>query len=208
MKTSDSIKQIAGAMLIFHDEVNNIPKSAQNPFFKSKYVPLDKILTAIAEPLKTARLSFMQFPKGENELETIIMHESGEWMSECFYMKPVKADPQSYGSVITYQRRYALSAILGLNTDEDDDGNKGSSGKEELIDADTQNYIESLIHTSTYDDDMKANLLKRVPGIYKSKAQESIDKLMLSQKSDEENDVMSQKNINNQLNKIDKDERK
>ena len=129
MKTSESIKQIAGAMLIFHDEVNSIPKSANNPFFKSKYVPLDKILTAIAEPLKTARLSFMQFPKGENELETIIMHESGEWMSECFYMKPVKADPQSYGSVITYQRRYALSAILGLNTDEDDDGNKASEQK-------------------------------------------------------------------------------
>ena len=54
------------------------------------------------------------------------MHTSGQWIAERFYMKPIKADPQAYGSVITYQRRYALSAILGLNTDEDDDGNKAS----------------------------------------------------------------------------------
>ena len=129
MKQSESIKEIANALLVFHDEVNSIPKTATNPFFKSKYVPLDKILTAIMKPLKTANLSFMQFPTGENELETIIMHTSGEWMSASFKMKAEKSTPQAYGSVITYQRRYALSSILGLNTDEDDDGNNASDEK-------------------------------------------------------------------------------
>jgi ribosome-binding ATPase YchF (GTP1/OBG family) len=71
----------------------------------------------------------MQFPVEENQLETIILHTSGQWISERFYMKPSKSDPQAYGSVITYQRRYALSAILGLNTDEDDDGNRASTEK-------------------------------------------------------------------------------
>jgi len=129
MKTSEQINEIASAMIIFHTEVNSIPKTAENPFFKSKYVPLDKILTAIQGPLKKANLTFMQFPVEENQLETIILHTSGQWISERFYMKPSKSDPQAYGSVITYQRRYALSAILGLNTDEDDDGNRASTEK-------------------------------------------------------------------------------
>jgi hypothetical protein len=131
MKTSESIKNIAGAVLNFHKEVGKIPKTEKNPFFKSSYASLPVILDAISEPLLKAGLTFMQFPKGQNELETIIMHpESGEWMSETYYMKPVKEDPQAFGSVITYQRRYALGAILGLNIDEDDDANKATIQKE------------------------------------------------------------------------------
>jgi hypothetical protein len=127
MKTSESIKSIGAAMLNFQSSVSKITKSADNPFFKSKYAPLSDILQAIHKPLLDSGLVVMQFPSGHNELETIVMHpESGEWMSETYYMKPVKEDPQAYGSVITYQRRYALGAILGLNIDEDDDGNKGS----------------------------------------------------------------------------------
>jgi len=135
MKTSESIKEITGALITFHEEMNNIPKTGNNPFFNSKYVTLDKILTAIKKPLKKANLTFVQFPIGENELETRLLHESGEWMGSSFKMQPTKKDPQAYGSVITYQRRYALSSILGLNTDEDDDGNDASKEvkeKEEL----------------------------------------------------------------------------
>ena len=147
MKTSEQINEIAAAMIVFHTEVNSIPKTANNPFFKSKYVPLDKILSAIQEPLKKANLSFMQFPVEENQLETIILHTSGQWIAERFYMKPIKSDPQAYGSVITYQRRYALSAILGLNTDEDDDGNKASEGKKESkpeILPDTEQWAKAI----------------------------------------------------------------
>jgi hypothetical protein len=56
----------------------------------------------------------------------MLLHTSGEWISESYEMEPTKHDPQGAGSVITYQRRYALGAILGLNIDEDDDGNKAS----------------------------------------------------------------------------------
>lgn len=58
---------------------------------------------------------------------TLIHAESGEFMRGTFKMTPAKNDPQGQGSVITYQRRYALGAILGLNIDEDDDGNAGSA---------------------------------------------------------------------------------
>jgi hypothetical protein len=124
MKKSDSIKEICSALVKFHGEVKKIKKTAINPFFKSKYADLSSILDVIEEPLCEAGLSFVQFPIGENELTTVLMHVSGEWIEGSYTMKPTKNDPQGLGSAITYQRRYALGAILGLNIDIDDDGNK------------------------------------------------------------------------------------
>lgn len=199
MKTSENTKQITDAIITFHEEVNNIPKTASNPFFKSKYVPLDKILTAIREPLKTANLAFVQFPTESGGLTTRLMHNSGEWLEDTFFMKPTKEDPQGYGSVITYQRRYALSSILGLNTDEDDDGNKAS--KVEYIDVDIQDYIESLIRTSTYDDEQKERMYKRISTITVDKAEGTVSNLLMNQLSPEENENLSNKSINKILDK-------
>lgn len=126
MEKSESIKELATAICHFQGAVEKIKKSEINPFFKSKYADLSSILDVIRQPLFENGLSFVQFPKGEHELETILMHTSGEWMSECYSMPPVKNDPQGLGSAITYQRRYALGAILGLNIDVDDDGNEAS----------------------------------------------------------------------------------
>lgn len=126
MKKSESIKQIAAALAVFHIKVDVIKKDAKNPFFKSTYASLSNILDAIKIPLAESDLSFSQHPMGENGLSTILMHKSGEWIGSYFTMKPVKNDPQGIGSCITYMRRYALAAILGLNIDEDDDGNSAS----------------------------------------------------------------------------------
>lgn len=128
METSTSIKNIGAALLKFHAEMGTVSKSDTNPFFKNKYASLPVILTAIKEPLQNAELVVVQFPTGENEMTTTLLHsESGEYMRGTFKMTPSKNDPQGQGSVITYQRRYALGAILGLNIDEDDDGNAGSA---------------------------------------------------------------------------------
>lgn len=128
METSPTIGAIAAALIIFHKEVGVVKKSETNPFFKSKYADLSAVITAIDEPLEKAGLAYTQFPTGQNELTTMLMHaESGEWIKGSFTMTPTKNDPQGQGSVITYQRRYALGAILGLNIDEDDDGNKASA---------------------------------------------------------------------------------
>ncbi len=127
MEKSQSIKNIAAALLKFDAEVSTVNKGETNPFFKNKYAALPDILSAIKEPLIKAGLTVKQFPTGEHEMTTIVIHaESGEYLESTYKMIPAKNDPQGEGSRITYQRRYALGAALGLNIDEDDDGNKAS----------------------------------------------------------------------------------
>lgn len=130
------MKNIAKSLATFHELMGNVAKDANNPFFKSKYAPLESILPAIKVPLKEAGLVFTQMPTtvsgpmGDNSvpaLETkLIDVESGEELSAVVPLTLAKQDPQGVGSAITYMRRYALVSILGLNCDEDDDGNAGS----------------------------------------------------------------------------------
>lgn len=126
MRTSESIKEISKAMVEFHSKVSKIAKSESNPFFKSKYASLANILDVIAKPLNESKLVILQFPTEQYKLTTRLLHESGEWFEDTYEMQPTKHTPQDAGSVITYQRRYAIGAILNLNIDEDDDGNKAS----------------------------------------------------------------------------------
>jgi len=127
MQTSSSVKEIASALLGFHKQMGKIGKTSSNPFFKSKYADLPTILSAIADPLSDNGLTVVQFPEAEHGLTTRLLHVSGEWMESTYFMHPTKNDPQGAGSVITYQRRYAIGAILNLNIDNDDDGNKASA---------------------------------------------------------------------------------
>ena len=139
MQQSNTIAELAKALVLFHVKVDTIKKDAKNPFFKSTYASLPNILEGINEPLIESGLSVAQFPSGENGLTSILLHESGEWISAEYQMRPVKDDPQGRGSVITYQRRYALAAILGLNIDEDDDGNTATFGGKTPQDAEENN---------------------------------------------------------------------
>lgn len=128
------MKNIAKSLEKFHEEMGNITKSASNPFFKSKYAPLDVILPAIKEPLKKAGLIFTQAPSvlytsttAIPALRTILIDvASGETLEDLSPLLLSKQDPQGQGSAITYMRRYALVSMLGLNTEEDDDGNSAS----------------------------------------------------------------------------------
>jgi len=129
MEKSQSIKEIAKALQCFQGKMAKIKKDATNPFFKSKYASLSTILEHIQTPLSECGLSFAQFPDG-SQLTTLLMHgESGEWIQAGYDICPIKNDPQAIGSALTYARRYALSGILGINVDDDDDGNLATGKK-------------------------------------------------------------------------------
>lgn len=121
-------------------------KGANNPFFKSKYADLGAVVEAVKEPFAINGLSYVQFPieqGGRIGVETILMHESGEWLSNEFTVNVTKQDAQGAGSAITYCRRYGLQAIAGIPS-EDDDGNAASkSAKPQLTDTD-KSWIEAI----------------------------------------------------------------
>lgn len=137
MNRSESISKLATSLVKFNSEVSKIAKDAKNPFFKSNYVTLDKLIEATRPILQENGLVVMQSPLSKEDgsigIQTLLIHESGEFIeSEPIFMKPAKAnDPQQAGSIISYMRRYSYQAILNLNTGEDDDANK-STGEENI----------------------------------------------------------------------------
>ena len=128
MEKSETINNLAKALIDFQGRVQKIKKDAKNPFFKSNYASLSNIQDAISQPLAESGLAYSQMPSGVNGLTTILIHaESGEYLMESFIMPVSKPnDPQAVGSAITYAKRYSLSGVLGLNIDDDDDGNKAA----------------------------------------------------------------------------------
>jgi len=127
MKTSESIINISKALIEFQGKLVKVSKDAVNPHFKNRYASLSQIIESVQKPLNECSLAVIQLPSGDHELETILMHTSGEFIAETYKMTPQRDDPQGLGSAITYQRRYALGAFLCLNIDEDDDAQKAST---------------------------------------------------------------------------------
>lgn len=134
MILSSSVKNLTAAMIKFRQEVEQPKKTAKNPFHKSNYAPLDAIIETIDNfaPLNglTYSQSIVSSPEGVGA-QTIIMHESGEYILHSpFYLPLQQQTPQGGASASTYARRYSLCAAFGLAPEEDDDGNF-ASGKEQ-----------------------------------------------------------------------------
>ncbi len=128
MNKSESIKNLAAALCKAQSVMGGASKDKENPFFKKNYADLGSVVAVIKGPFADNGLSYSQFPVSEGDkvgVETILMHESGEWLSDVLLLPMTKPDPQKAGSAITYARRYALQAIAGIPS-EDDDGNAAS----------------------------------------------------------------------------------
>lgn len=126
MNKSESIKELAIALAKVHSVICNPKKNSVNPFFKSKYANLEEVINVSKPILAENGLSIVQFPSFSNGLvsiETVLLHESGEYISDVLSIPVNKPDEQGVGKAISYGRRYALSAICGL-AQEDEDGNK------------------------------------------------------------------------------------
>lgn len=121
--TSEEINEIAMALSKAQGEYQQVGQNRQNPFFKSQYADLDAIITAARPALCKYGLAFYQFTKlSPNEptvLHSRIIHSSGQWLESRARIKPAKDDMQSYGSALSYQKRYAATTLLGITSSND-----------------------------------------------------------------------------------------
>lgn len=131
MHNSEQTDKLFAALTLFQGEVTNPPREADNPFFKSKYTQLDAMIDHVRPVLAKHGLSVMQMPCSSADgvgVITTLCHSSGQYIqSDPYYLKLAKQDAQAGGSAITYARRYAYAAILGIASDTDDDGNNASN---------------------------------------------------------------------------------
>lgn len=129
MNTSEQINELAAAMAKAQGAFDHAKKDVANAFFKSKYADLASVIDAAKKPLADNGLTVIQTTEFDEShgviLVTTLAHSSGQWITGRYPIHPVKNDPQSFGSAITYARRYCFSAITGIAAD-DDDGNAAS----------------------------------------------------------------------------------
>lgn len=142
MRMSESIVNLSEALARFQEDIRNPENTATNPQFRSKYAPLNVVINTIKPIMAKYGLSFIQSTGSDvgNEsivVTTLLLHKTGEWIESDPLTLPayqVKGggvkdfNAQGAGSAITYARRYSLSAILGLSSEDDDDGNGTTSG--------------------------------------------------------------------------------
>ncbi len=125
MRSTDSIAQLAPALVKALGMIEGAAQSGENTHLKSKYATLEDVIDATQAILSECELGLIQIPGaitgGMLNLETMILHTSGEYIIGDFQMPVGKGDPQSVGSALTYARRYAQKAGLNI-PDLDDDG--------------------------------------------------------------------------------------
>jgi hypothetical protein len=127
MNRSESISKLAVALLKAQASMGNASKGASNPYFKSSYADLNSIREVVTPALNANGITVLQPTTtldGRAFVETLLLHESGEFLSSLTEITVAKAnDPQAAGSAISYARRYGLQSFLSVGA-VDDDGEK------------------------------------------------------------------------------------
>lgn len=124
---SETIGAIAAALAKAQGAIKPAPMDRDNPFFKSRYATLTSLWESARAALSANGLSVVQTTdfaeSGDLVLVTTLMHSSGEWVGSAYPVRAKDNTPQALGSALTYARRYAFGALVGLTSDDDDDGN-------------------------------------------------------------------------------------
>ena len=124
MNKSESIAKIAVALVKAQSEMGNAVKDSKNPFFKSSYADLNSIREASLPVLNKHGISVLQpttVIEGRLYVETLLLHESGEFISGLYEVVVGKQnDPQALGSAISYSRRYSLQSMINIGAEDND----------------------------------------------------------------------------------------
>lgn len=130
MEKSEQIDQLAAALSKFQGELEQ-PKlnstvkvrTRNGSEYAFKYADLAECKAAAKKPLAENGLAVTQLIEEEYYIQTVLMHTSGQWISSRVKMPVMEQGAQAVGSAITYAKRYAFCAILGIVADDDEDGN-------------------------------------------------------------------------------------
>lgn len=132
--TQNTSSELFKGMAKFREQLKQPELNGDNPYFKNKYVTLSGVQKAIDAALKGTGLAYFQKVSNIDNgigVETIVTHESGQMItSGILVLTPQKKDAQGYGSSITYAKRYQLSAMFGISSDDDDDGNAATNANQ------------------------------------------------------------------------------
>lgn len=117
---SESIAAIAPALVLAQTQMSVAVKDSKNPFFKSKYADFNSVREAVVPALNANGIMVMQ-PIVNGSVRTMLIHTSGEFVGcETPIVVSKEKDPQALGSAISYARRYGLSSLLAVGTEDDD----------------------------------------------------------------------------------------
>lgn len=190
---SDQINELAGAMAKMQGELESAAKSSENPFFKNKYADLATVWDACRVPMSKNGLALIQQISLLNDrsvLLTTLTHSSGQWMRSICPIITAKQDAQGMGAGITYMRRYAMCAMLGI-TQDDDDGN-GASGisTKAVTEKELNSVIQQLVEEFPEDKrDMAGEYLNFCKTHYKSKKGSKWMEALLTELNNSFNDL-------------------
>ena len=129
---SENITEVSAALIQFQSKFEQPALNKTNPYFKSRYIDLSGILKAIQPLLSECGLSVIQPIVGDNVI-TILMHKSGQWIKGVCSLGASYKSQQDRGSAITYTRRYSLCSMLSIAADTDDDGNAASESDRKKV---------------------------------------------------------------------------
>jgi len=125
MQRSEQINELATALSKAQGEIKGAIRGDINPAFRSKYADLQSVWEAIRGPFTKHGLSVVQglsSAEGGVECNTMLLHSSGQWISESLFIPADKHNAHGFGSAATYARRFSLQGIAGV-APVDDDGN-------------------------------------------------------------------------------------
>jgi len=152
---SEQIDKLAVALAKAQATIKTAKKSSTNPHFKSRYADLAEVFEACVAELAANQIAFTQLPKRNAAaigVTTVLFHASGQWMASTLEVMPQDLKPQSVGSALTYVRRYSLAAMVGVASEDDDDG-EGAMGRvcdvfqgaEPLVTPDQRDILEAAL---------------------------------------------------------------
>lgn len=150
---STDISKLATALSKFQGCMESIPKTKpvkiptkSGGTFTFHFADLATITDSIKTPLLENELSICQTfcPVEKNGMiVTTLMHSSGQWI-RSFLPLNFGLQQKELGADITYYRRYSLSAILGICTDDDNDVGEPAEEKQTAKEDVSQPKVETL----------------------------------------------------------------